>query len=312
VSGFEATANHVAVITLPVILDMVLWFGLRLNISSILKPAFEQAVLNAKQLSLPAADMVSVQAQFKNVAEQFNLLSLLNTLPVGVPSLMSWQLFSKSPLEIARVFDISNVPVMLLLSMGLVITGWILGSSYYYWVSSITSPDKKGSAKSFFYALLQTFFLAFFMVAIIVGVGIPIMMVLTLLALISPALVQVIVLISFFAFLWTLPILFFSLHGIYAYGKDVISSILGSVRMVRYTLPTTGLFVFTMCVLWYGLNSLWKVPPSSSWMTLIGIIGHAFVASALLASSFVYYRNVNSWLQIVLERFNTSASSASV
>jgi hypothetical protein len=37
-------------------------------------------------------------------------------------------------------------------------------------------------------------------------------------------------------------------------------------------------------------------------MMLVGIAGHAFVSTALLAASFVYYRDMNAWLQIVIEK----------
>jgi hypothetical protein len=37
-------------------------------------------------------------------------------------------------------------------------------------------------------------------------------------------------------------------------------------------------------------------------MMLIGIAGHAFITTALLAASFAYYRDMNVWLQIVFEQ----------
>jgi len=51
-----------------------------------------------------------------------------------------------------------------------------------------------------------------------------------------------------------------------------------------------------------GLNYLWSVPPDDSWMLLVGIGGHAFITTALLAASFVYYRDMNAWLQTVFEQ----------
>jgi hypothetical protein len=72
--------------------------------------------------------------------------------------------------------------------------------------------------------------------------------------------------------------------------------------MARFSLPTSALFVFSTFILTTGLNYLWSVPSSDSWMTLIGIAGHAFITTALLAASFVYYRDMNGWLQAVLEQ----------
>jgi hypothetical protein len=34
---------------------------------------------------------------------------------------------------------------------------------------------------------------------------------------------------------------------------------------------------------------------------LVGITGHAFISTALLAASFIYYRDINDWLKVVLD-----------
>jgi hypothetical protein len=38
-------------------------------------------------------------------------------------------------------------------------------------------------------------------------------------------------------------------------------------------------------------------------LTLVGIAGHGFISTALLAASFIYYRDMNEWLNTVYERF---------
>jgi hypothetical protein len=78
--------------------------------------------------------------------------------------------------------------------------------------------------------------------------------------------------------------------------------------MARFTLPTSGMFVLCVFLLSIGLNYLWDVPPDDSWMKLVGIGGHAFITTALLAASFVYYRDMNVWLQTVFERLQQKQS----
>ena len=72
--------------------------------------------------------------------------------------------------------------------------------------------------------------------------------------------------------------------------------------MARFTLPTSSLFVLSVLLIAYGLNFLWNIPSSDSWMALVGIAGHAFITTSLLAASFIYYRDMQAWLQIVLDR----------
>jgi hypothetical protein len=103
--------------------------------------------------------------------------------------------------------------------------------------------------------------------------------------------------------------IFFAPHGIFLRGQNAFYSIYASLRLTRFTMPTSSMFVLAVFVISQGLNYLWAVPADDSWMTLVGIVGHAFVTTALLASSFIYYRDMNAWLETVFERLkpNTAA-----
>ena len=105
-----------------------------------------------------------------------------------------------------------------------------------------------------------------------------------------------------FISLWLIVPLFFSPHGIFIRKQNALASFLGSFQLTRFTLPTSSLFVLTVFLLGVGLNFLWSVPTNDSWLALVGILGHAFITTALLASSFVYYQDMSSWLQTVLAR----------
>jgi hypothetical protein len=107
---------------------------------------------------------------------------------------------------------------------------------------------------------------------------------------------------------WLIVPLFFTPHGIFVRRQNAFYSIFTSLRMARFTLPTSGLFVVCVLLLSTGLNYLWSVPPDNSWMKLVGIGGHAFITTALLAASFVYYRDMNVWLQTVFERLQQKQS----
>jgi hypothetical protein len=110
--------------------------------------------------------------------------------------------------------------------------------------------------------------------------------------------------------LWFLVPLLFSPHGIFINQQNAFASIMTSVRMVRYYLPGTSLFLLALLVISNGLNILWRVPPSSSWMMVIGIFGHAFIYTSLLAASFSYYRGGFDWMQANLKRFSPAVPRA--
>jgi uncharacterized membrane protein YdcZ (DUF606 family) len=83
---------------------------------------------------------------------------------------------------------------------------------------------------------------------------------------------------------------------------SALTSMLTSMRMMRFILPGTGLFFLTIVILSQGLDLLWQVPPASSWLSLVGIAGHAFITTALLAASFRYYQDATVWLQEFLQK----------
>jgi hypothetical protein len=185
----------------------------------------------------------------------------------------------------------------------LVLLGWIAGGLYFHWVSGTALGDsKRGAEISFGWAILQTVILSVLWFIGLLMLIIPVMLVLTFLTLLSPALASgaffVLLILSF----WLIVPLFFTPHGIFVRKQNAFYSIFTSLRMARFTLPTSGLFVLSVILLTTGLNYLWSVPPDDSWMLLVGIAGHAFITTALLAASFVYYRDMNVWLQTILEQ----------
>jgi hypothetical protein len=72
------------------------------------------------------------------------------------------------------------------------------------------------------------------------------------------------------------------------------------------TLPTTSLLFLIILILSQGLDILWNIPEDQSWFLLIGVGGHAFVATSLLAASFIYYRDAVSWLHSLVHRTKLS------
>jgi len=91
--------------------------------------------------------------------------------------------------------------------------------------------------------------------------------------------------------------LVFSPHGIVMHQNNFFTSVKLSALLTRKTLPTTVLFILVIFLLSKGLDILWLVPSETSWLLLVGILGHAFVTTGLLASSFVYYRDALKWMR---------------
>src|SRR5919106_987191 len=102
--GFYVVSSHVWLILLPLLLDLLLWFGPRLSVGGLLNP-FYRMVFNQMRTTLTSSSdlqrFMAYQTAFSEVVERFNLLSLLGRLqifPVGISSLLAQTLPVKTPL----------------------------------------------------------------------------------------------------------------------------------------------------------------------------------------------------------------------
>jgi ABC-type polysaccharide/polyol phosphate export permease len=109
--------------------------------------------------------------------------------------------------------------------------------------------------------------------------------------------------------IWIFFPLVFTPHGIVADKQNLLMSIRKSVNLTRLTLPKTGLLIAIILILSQGLDILWRIPEEKTWLTVLGIIGHAFVATSLLAATFIYYRDADRWVQQVVQQLKLSSVS---
>lgn len=313
-TGFDITANHISIILFPVLLDIFLWVGPRLNMDRILAILSEQFGLLARENEklASAADVKRFQEYIASVMDlDLNLFSVLRTFPIGISSLMAQTTTSgTTPVGTPEIQYLENGFVLIFWIAALTIIGWILGSFYFTWVSKV-SLQKEGH--DLWWAgrtIIQSFLLSIVWTMAILSLGTPLLVMFSILTQINPNLAQfALIFLALFA-MWVIVPFFFSAHGIFTRGENLIQSIVGSFRLSRYTLPTSSFFVLGVLLLSQGFNSLWSIPDTSSWMMLVGIIGHAFITTALLVASFIYYHDMFQWLETLLEKLDSKVTSA--
>ena len=306
-AGFDVVSNRVALILLPLGLDLLLWLGPRLSINELFSPYLKLAFSQAR-LGIASADLdtfVQSQTLILDRLQSYNLLGLLSKLqffPVGITSLSAQILPIESPFGTQNVVTVSSIWVVLGLFFVLIPIGWIGGGVYFRQVAvSIIGADEAGVSTA--RAIVQTVLLSVIWVIGLIIISVPLFFIFVLLAFISPILANVAALIILFLSFWVIVPLFFTPHGIFVRRENAFYSIYSSLRMIRFSLPTSGLFVLSVFLLSRGLDVLWSVPENDSWLSLVGFAGHAFITTVLLAASFVYYRDMNDWLQNVYQRF---------
>jgi len=301
--GLNIVAGNIKLILIPLLLDLLIWLGPHLSIRSLLGTWINNLLsLSPANTASLSTTIDSFKTLWENVGD-LNLFSALRSIPIGVPSLMSWNISTKSPLGVPTLYVISSGQTAVLLALALFLLGTVFGAIYFNSLAQMTSADKrKTTLQLIFWQALQCLMLFIAMIVVLMIVFIPVWIFSQFITLISPGFVNVALIVIGIFIIWLMLPLVFSAHGIFVEHRSFFQSILISVRMVRYYLPGTGLFILVALFINYGLNLLWNSPPVDSWFLLIGIIGHAFIASALLAATFIYYQGGLRWMREVMRR----------
>jgi len=303
-SGFDAIANHIVLILFPIALDLFLWTGPRLKLTGLIKNTSDQ-LFKVYSLQDPGmAELIQpVQEAWTLIAEQFNLLAILRTYPVGITSLLVSQLPLNSPFGILASWEIGTFGGAFLASILIALAGIVLGTFYFQAVAqaAITGDISWSKAlKRWPKASLQMFYLAIMWFVLLIFITIPGSFLLSFLILSGVSYGQCALFIFIGIVFWLILPLVFSPHGIVMNQNPFFTSVKVSVNLTRKTLPTTVLFILAIFLLSKGLDILWLVPAETSWLLIVGILGHAFVTTALLASSFVYYRDALRWMREIV------------
>jgi hypothetical protein len=220
-------------------------------------------------------------------------------------------MFIDSPLGNGKPYQVPSFGIAFLLLFAFLLVGFFLGNYFFNMLSRYTAkPIEKISFNKLMAQFGQSLVMALILLIIILILLIPILLVLSLISIASGSIADFILLIAIFVMLWMILPLVFSPHGVYVINQKAFPSMLLSIRMIRFFLPGTGMFVVTAALISEGMNLVWTIPGSSSWLTLISIFGHAFIVTALLTASFIYYREGLRWMQEAIQHMSAPMSTS--
>lgn len=312
-AGFDSITNHLILILFPILLDLLLWLGPRLRLNKLVDSIL-YAIENLPGSNSPQmAELLEANRQMWAVSGiNFNLLSILRTYPVGIPSLMVSIQPTANPINSSYSIDVLSVRAMFGIWIFLSILGLAFGAFYFWTVAQAALSGKINWLKTLTrwpWISAQVCLLAILWIAILVALSVPGSCIITVLMAGGASIGRIGILIFLGMVLWLLFPLIFSAHGIFVNQQTMWNSVKNSIRMTRYTFPTTTLFVFIILVLSEGMDMLWRIPGENSWLIIIGLAGHGFIASGVLASTFIYYRDATSWVEQVLQRMRLSTAA---
>ncbi len=304
-AGFDTISAHLAAILLPLILDVFFWLGPRLSIVNLFHEIESDMMAIWQAGGVSPADVQKIMQGYQATIPQFNLFWLLRTIPVGISSLMFARDLTQTPMGSPSMWQVSGVDLIPWMGL-LILIGWVGGGLYFRFVARLSLPEDQERAPGTLRAVAQTVMLSILWSVLLLAFGLPLFVLVAILFQINSFIAQIVILAASFLSMWLIVPMFFWPHGIFVKNQNFLLSILSSMQMARFTLPTSSMFILTVFLMGVGLNFVWSIPASDSWMTIVGILGHAFITTSLLAASFIYYRNMSAWLQTVMERLKTN------
>ena len=310
-NGFNAVATHIYLILFPAALDLLLWFGPHLRIKTLLAPSLDEFVslMQSNATGDMLATVQTVRTMWQAFLDQFNLVSLVSTFPVGVPSLFGGAMPVNNPLGAPAQMELHSMGQLAWVMIVLILLGLLLGSLYFGLVAQVTQKvmaalDGRQPAVTHAFSMGglgwqtgQVLVLILLLLIVLFMVLAPALAIMAVVSLISGVLSEIVLLLAGLGAIWLLLPLIFSPQGIFLYNLNAPAAIMSSARIVRTIMPGAGLFLLAEIVINQGLGMLWSIPPATSWMALVGVLGHAFIVTALLAASFVYYRGGLNYIQ---------------
>lgn len=305
-AGFEMLPRNLHVVGLPVVLDLVLWLGPRLSIEPVV-----QVLVNVLASQRAADPEVAGQVDqavnlLRQFGDRFNLLSVLGGVPLfQVPSLLARRPPDGSPLGAPHVVPLSSGLALVPWWGVLALSGLVLGFLYLNEIAhqiGDTGSSKRvrgtlgqdgngNSPRAGMWKLLR--FFSFALGLMVVGLIVfPLWVLLVALAATVAQPLDVVIWVGGVGLASYAALhLLFVIPGVLLGKRGLLQAIGESVMLSHVNLSSVLGFVALAVVIYEGLGYAWALPSSDSWATLIGIVGHAFVATGLTGAAFVFYRD---------------------
>jgi hypothetical protein len=298
-SGYRTLNRHLYLVLIPIVLDVLYWFGPRLTIQKLARDV--ATMIDQSELATTgAAGAQTAQswAQLRDivggVGASFNLLSILST-PLSVPTILSSQELTfpgwlGGPLAVS----VESWGGLFVLSLALFGLGVLIGALYMGLAAQIVregrlAPRVLGRtiwlyAGRFIGLVLVVVILAFF-------IGLPLLFLVGLMLFISPLVGSLLLFAVWIGVLWVYLFLYFTIDALFISDSGPLKSVLNSITVVRSsTSSALGLFLI-MLVISMGMPLVWGALGASEAAVVLGILGNAYVGVGLTLASLIFYRD---------------------
>ena len=303
ITGFDRIAAKPLLILPSLFFDLFLWFGPHLTVSSLLHVAIAG-------LSIPTGADPGITEQlalFREtldlLGERYNLLTAFSTLPggmpfnylfalltsvsVGIPSLLAGRMPLLTPLGQVSQLEILDPMFASSIWVTLALAGIGAGAIFHRMVAQQVDPEAElGQLWQDWMKLILLAVGGYLLTVVVLTIG------------------MLIAGVDGLAYI-ALPVLFvagvyaaFTPHGIIRYRLGIWNAFKQSFRVVRFNFfGSTGYLLTAFLIMWVSTVKVWSLAQEDSWILALAILGHAFIATMLVAGSYVFFQGRKDWLE---------------
>lgn len=276
--GFTIVARQAWILLIPIALDFYLWWGPRLSPMPILRPALDI-------LGLPS----ELRAEYLTALERLDLRELLYPTALGMPSFLARgeQLFSGSTVEIA------SPSVFLGAVLFLIVIGLFMAAVYWgllaQRIRGNPSASRWPTQLLVWWARVGGFGILLFLASSLLGL--PVALLLFLVAVFDQGLAALlaVLVLALSAVIWFH--LFFTVGAMFMSDVGPFKAMGQSVALVRSHFGPSLVLILLITILATGLPLAFRTLSFHPWGTALGILSNAYVGSALVAASLIFYRD---------------------
>ena len=286
VAGFELATSHLWLLAFPIILDLFYWLGPRLRIID--------AVSDSVAILRDEPAFASLVDNMIELAPRINLFTSLSVPIIGIPALMGGLIPEETPIKTVN-YEIGGDFSWILIVIALSLIGLGLTALYLYLIGRVLKVASEielltfsESLRSLFVAFMRLLGFVIVFAVVLLLLAIPLLPVAFLLGMINSNLFFGVILV---AFIVVVAYLSLAIPGIVMNNRPIFMAIRESIKLVfRNLMQTLNLLVIVFLIA-NGTNLLWHMADDGSWITLVSILGHAFISTALASTIFVFYRD---------------------
>lgn len=306
--GFELVFTRPWIIVIPVLLDMFLWLGPRLTAA----PIFQQflAIVTANQPPNATPEMIQNLDAAKQVwlsaGDNFNLFAVLAFAAIGMPSLIGADAPSVSILRASPPgYSVSGALPFLGFIAVMIVVGVLFGTVYLELIAQGVrrEPSNAGvfATRTFKSYVTVGVLLVFAIVGSLVAL-IPFGLGAAVAALFDQSVASFLLLLGLMLLMWAALYLSFSIPAIFVSGANAWQAVVSSVAVFRYNFWSAIGLLFLVILIERGFQVIWQLFLASTWGVVTADLANAFLGSALIAATMLFYHDRFTFLMRVREQ----------